>query len=145
MGVRATPPLVLKPVPQRLGLEYATEEGGGESIRPVAEVCVGDVRVINERPSPARWGVLVACRHEVEEAVPVGVGGRERKEESGAALGGKIRLELLLLGVLVRPKPCDVGAVPTHALDELLRLRRTRPEQMPHVLYRHGGVPWVLV
>ena len=69
----------------------------------------------------------------------------EREEESGAALGGKNRLELLLLGVPVRPRPCDVGAVPAHALGELLRLRRTRPEQMPHVLYRHGGVPWVLV
>ena len=36
VGVRATPPLVLKPVPQRLGLEYTTEKYGGESIRPVA-------------------------------------------------------------------------------------------------------------
>ena len=126
-------------------MEYTTEECGGESIRPVAEVRVGDVGVFNDRPSPARWGVLVASRHEVEEAVPVGVGGREREEKSGAALGGKNRLEILLLGAPVRPRPCDVGAVPTHALDELLRLRRSRPEQMPHVLYRHGGVPWVLV
>ena len=100
---------------------------------------------VNDRPSPARWGVLVASRHEVEEAVPVGVGGREREEESGASLGGKNRLELLLLGVPVGPRPCDVGAVPTHALDELLRLRRTRPEQMSHVLYRHGGVLCVLL
>ena len=90
VGVRATPPPVLKPVPQRLGLEYTTEEGGDESIRPVAEVGVGDVRVLNESPSSARWGVLVACRHQVEEAVPVGVGGKEREEERGAALGGKV-------------------------------------------------------
>ena len=34
VGVRATRLLVLKPVPQRLGLEYTTEECGGESIRP---------------------------------------------------------------------------------------------------------------
>ncbi len=57
---------------------------------------VGDVRALGERSTSARWGVRAAWWHEVEEAVPLSVGG-EREEDSGAALGGKTCLKLLLL------------------------------------------------
>ena len=36
-------------------------------------------------------------------------------------------------------------SVSAHALGERLRQRRTRPEQITHVLYRHCSVPWVLL
>ena len=101
------------------------------------------MRVVNERPSSARWGVLVACGHQVEEAVPVGVGGKEREEERGAALGGKVSWSSCCLAYQYGLDP--VMLAPYRHMRWVSCCACGEPDRNRCLMCSIGGVPCVLV
>lgn len=82
------------------------------------EILVNDVGSVDDSLAPASCGIGIHSRNQAVYIPPMLVSSTQCEEDRGIALGGKRRQELLLPGVSVRIRTCDVRSATQHRVHE---------------------------